>query len=492
MTPTYPHHTSKNMKIQFRKDFRLKRLTVYISSRRSPIRGLLQVMVFAFLAVLPGDVHARFGVPTEPLKLFVDFARYRGDTQHLYVEFYYSFSQKSLTYRPDSAGFSAGVDMTLIVRNGDSVVYGDRWVVPHHLSDSSTFSAAFDLVAVSALELRSGDYVATIVGRDLHNPASKDSVLIAIPIRMIDSSRVVVSDLELASEIRQGNAGTSFFKNTFEVIPTPKGIYTQDQVCFYYAEMYNLLAGEDRQHIVVRTGVRDAVGREVITREKQRKRGAESGILVDQIAVNKLRTGTYTLSVALLDSGKRVLTSSAKKFFVYNPSLGIDSSLTSSPGAGFSAVYAAMNEPELDREFTFAIYESTEDEEHRFKELSGVESKSTFLEEFWKRRPEGLRKEYLERVAYSNQNLRVLGREGYKTDRGRVHVVYGPPDDIERHPNEPDSKPYEIWSYNNIQGGVIFVFVQRISGGQYELVHSTHRNELRDDLWKSRYADTAR
>ncbi len=80
-------------------------------------------------------------------------------------------------------------------------------------------------------------------------------------------------------------------------------------------------------------------------------------------------------------------------------------------------------------------------------------------------------------------NFAVMGREGYRADRGRVHIVYGPPDDIERHPNETDSRPYEIWSYNNIQGGVIFVFVQKNSGGDYELVHSTHRNELRDDNW---------
>jgi len=76
-----------------------------------------------------------------------------------------------------------------------------------------------------------------------------------------------------------------------------------------------------------------------------------------------------------------------------------------------------------------------------------------------------------------------MGREGYRTDRGRVYIMYGPPDDNERHPNESDMRPYEIWSYHNIQGGVIFVFVQRSSTSEYELVHSTHRNELHDENW---------
>ena len=67
--------------------------------------------------------------------------------------------------------------------------------------------------------------------------------------------------------------------------------------------------------------------------------------------------------------------------------------------------------------------------------------------------------------------------------RGRVVIMYGTPDDIERHPSETETRPYEIWSYNNIQGGVIFVFVQRNTAGDYELVHSTHRNELHDENW---------
>lgn len=91
---------------------------------------------------------------------------------------------------------------------------------------------------------------------------------------------------------------------------------------------------------------------------------------------------------------------------------------------------------------------------------------------------------YLARVAHANATYSNLGREGYRTDRGRVFIQYGAPDDYERHPNESDMKPYEIWSYNDIQGGVIFAFVQRNQGGDYELVHSNHRNELHDENWQ--------
>jgi GWxTD domain-containing protein len=220
-----------------------------------------------------------------------------------------------------------------------------------------------------------------------------------------------------------------------------------------------------------------------MSKERPRKRVAESSVLVDNLSVDKLRSGTYSLVLSVLDSGKQVLAQSGKKFFVYNPTLGVDSTLLASAASLPLQVYMSMQEPELDREFQWLRYESTDAEKGQYKELKGTEAKRKFMSDFWRKRSPEHRDEYLVRVGYTNSNFQMLGKEGYKTDRGRVYIMYGPPDDVERHPNESETRPYEIWSYNNIQGGVIFVFVQRNSGGDYELVHSTHRNELRDDNW---------
>ena len=143
----------------------------------------------------------------------------------------------------------------------------------------------------------------------------------------------------------------------------------------------------------------------------------------------------------------------------------------------------AMGETELDQEFRWLRYEANDRERSNFEQLSGADAKRKFLSDFWRGRPAGKRDEYLARVAVANQTMRAGAKDGFRTDRGRVLIMYGNPDDVDRHPNEIDSRPYEIWSYNNIQGGVIFVFVQRTAGAEYELVHSTHRNELRDDNW---------
>jgi hypothetical protein len=59
---------------------------------------------------------------------------------------------------------------------------------------------------------------------------------------------------------------------------------------------------------------------------------------------------------------------------------------------------------------------------------------------------------------------------------------------VEHFQSTTESNPYEIWHYNSLQGGVIFVFVDREGMGNATLVHSTYRDELRDDDWYNHYA----
>ena len=72
---------------------------------------------------------------------------------------------------------------------------------------------------------------------------------------------------------------------------------------------------------------------------------------------------------------------------------------------------------------------------------------------------------------------------GWRTDRGRVYIIYGPPDEVERYPYSENMKPYEIWHYYNLQGGVIFVFGDRTGFGSYELLHSTLVGEIKNEEW---------
>jgi GWxTD domain-containing protein len=109
------------------------------------------------------------------------------------------------------------------------------------------------------------------------------------------------------------------------------------------------------------------------------------------------------------------------------------------------------------------------------------DEKLGYFKRFWKRvdpNPETekneLMDEYYLRVNTANQAFATLSQDGWQTDRGRIFIKFGEPDDIERHPFEIDSQPYEIWRYYSNRK--VFLFVDRTSFGDYYL-HPNYLDE---------------
>ena len=91
------------------------------------------------------------------------------------------------------------------------------------------------------------------------------------------------------------------------------------------------------------------------------------------------------------------------------------------------------------------------------------------------------------RIDYANKHFSTQFRQGAQSDRGMVLLKYGFPSDRDLFPSQMDNKPYEIWIYTHIEGGVEFVFVDEIGTGVYDLVHSTKRGERYNPNWHERY-----
>ncbi len=443
------------------------------------------VYLLSAILVLALKLDAQTIRPGEPIRLTVDLARFRGaDDSTGYFELYYSVPQRSLTYRADTNGFSGAIDLQAVVRRGDSVFYRDRWTAPSRIKDTADLQRGLNLVGVCQVGLPKGEFLLRVVAADMNEESRKDSVAVRFTMQPPGSDRIIMSDLELASTIRKSAQKTPFYKNTLEVVPDVGALYSAKQTLYYYAEVYNLLLDSAMTNFFVRCSVTDAIGRVKFTHDRPKKRMGESQVIVDQVALNELKTGTYTMALSLMDSAKHPVTSVTRKFFVLNEQLGTDSTLLAANSTVPLAVYSSMNEEELDTDFNEAKYTATETERDQWQLLKGADAKRAFMSAFWRKRPVGYRDTYMARVEYANANYRNMKTPGYRSDRGRVYIVYGPPDDNERHPSESDSRAYEIWSYHNIQGGVIFVFVQRSTTGEYDLVHSTDRNELHDDNWQ--------
>jgi len=91
-----------------------------------------------------------------------------------------------------------------------------------------------------------------------------------------------------------------------------------------------------------------------------------------------------------------------------------------------------------------------------------------------------LMEEYYRRVSFSLEAFTVV-QEGWKTDRGMIYILYGPPDEIQRGPFEIDRKPYQVWDYFRL--GKQFVFYDRSGFGDYSLDYSY----LNENDWRFNY-----
>jgi GWxTD domain-containing protein len=133
----------------------------------------------------------------------------------------------------------------------------------------------------------------------------------------------------------------------------------------------------------------------------------------------------------------------------------------------------------------------TDQERAAFKQLSNDEERDNFIEAFWQRRdptPDTEENEYKEehyrRIAYSNEHF-AAGIPGWKTDRGRIYIMYGPADEVDSHPSggsyerpmeegggETSTFPFEDWRYRYLEGigqEVIIEFVDTCMCGDYHM-----------------------
>ena len=145
----------------------------------------------------------------------------------------------------------------------------------------------------------------------------------------------------------------------------------------------------------------------------------------------------------------------------------------------------------LSKDVTYII---TDEERKAFKKLENDDERERFIEEFWRRRDPDpdtdeneFKEEYYERIAYANEHF-ASGIPGWKTDRGRIWIMYGKPDERETHPmggsyerpsyeggGSTTTYPFETWFYRYLPGvgsGIEIEFVDPTGSGEYRIARN--------------------
>lgn len=461
--------------------------------------GLYLVLFFLIVLLTPG------AQAQNSLQLSLDVAQFQNSAQKPYLEIYYGLAEGTIEYVPNAEGkYCSQVVMDLMIYKADSLWATKVWKFEKTLEDTIQLDENKQMVDMFRYFLDGPEtYRVVIHARDLNRKGDIDSVVTEIKCREFLSEAMQLSDVQLASQIKKVSDSSSkvFYKRNYEVLPNPTLIYGEGApVLYYYFEAYNLLKNVPSEKYKCLAFLKDSNGKVVEglgSPSRTKKKMYDHSVEMGMINISTLPTGQYFFVYGITDAAGVELSRKEKRFFVYNPSVPIASAAQVGINMGTRVAdlggLEAMTQKELDVEFERMQYLTEKEHREFYKNLTNPEAKKQFVSSIWqsKTSDEGLtgmnyRQLYLSRVREANARYKATGRDGWKTDQGRVFILYGQPTNIERFPSTPANKPYQIWTYDNLrgQGGVIFVFADRFGFNRYELLHSTLRGELQDPFWQ--------
>jgi GWxTD domain-containing protein len=127
-----------------------------------------------------------------------------------------------------------------------------------------------------------------------------------------------------------------------------------------------------------------------------------------------------------------------------------------------------------------AVYIISDQEKAAFERLQTDEERRMFVDQFWARRDptpgsveNKFKEQHYRRIAFANRHFRTAsGTPGWRTDRGHMYIVYGPPDEIDSHPKTASADGIEQWRYGHVEGlgdNRFFTFVDKAGSGDFRL-----------------------
>ena len=444
---------------------------------------------FLFFILLSYNLHAQLDF----LALSADYATFVGKTGKTYTEIYVAFYQSDLAYNVEDSLKVAHFSHRIKIMQNDSLLMQDERHYKNTTPPGEQIKQLSQFMDVFAFELEPGNYdLIAILLDEVSQKRGEYTIPLSIPAY---GSGLKISDIELSTKINKTNEVNNFSsKNNLEILPNPFRTFGLNYpILYFYFEVYNLKLNKDgNNRYTYHYYISDSDGRRVRDFPEKIK-SSGSKIIAEAGGTNiiTLASDSYFLNINIEDMQTGSKAFARKKFRVDKPQRQLSDNQIQARLEGYEE-YVEYGHPQLVDEFNKVAYIATKQEQQIFNELD-IDGMRRFMSDFWKRRDPDpttavneYKRIYFENLQYANANFSSAFKEGWRTDQGRVLLIYGKPDEIERHPSSMGTSPYEMWHYYSLEGGSYFVFADVTGHGNYELLHSNYRNEIKDSNWRQR------
>lgn len=362
-----------------------------------------------------------------------------------YLEFNCAIPYNELYYKEAAGKIFADCDLKIKLLNKERTDSLSDSL--HHQFTIPSFSRAAKEGLIFYIQF--GKYIAAGEYDYIITLTSGDNTGVIQGKKIVTDNDFLMSDLLLAKTIFRDTLGRALTKGNLKIIPQPSAIFEEGvENVFIYYELYNI--NPDTTNFTIRYMISDATGKTIrkITREVERKFPHQAINL--GFDIRAFEPGDYFIRVLLCDSLSGKSTEKSVGFRIKKKREKI-----------------ILSEDLL---YYDAIEYFVSAQEYRYFLALDDKGRKMYLKKFWEKHNYN---EIAQRYEYADEHFREGNKSGSKTDRGRIYIKYGTPDEIDNKQFE-SSNPYEYWQYYS---GIEFIFVDVRGTQEYTLVWTNARDE---------------
>ncbi|UKN02035.1 GWxTD domain-containing protein [Paracrocinitomix mangrovi] len=427
-------------------------------------------------------------------RAFFNYKVFYTPDQAAYVTTYLQFSGGTFKYETNQNGnLVTKVEITHLFSIGDSVVFVDKYSLDSPEMIDSIVDDFFDIQNYG-LDPGIYDYQLTIKdvvsGEEVQGNQS-------LKIDPFTPDKLQFSDVALIQSAAPSEDKNNFVKNGFFLLPYMTNYFPpeMDKIAFYF-EMYNAkkVIGEDEQFIMTYE-ITNNDNQKKVEGIFQHKRLSTAPVIpvIGYLPISGLPSGDYNVLINIIDKNNDTIASNYTFFQRRSDVIPQGISVE-------DVVLDAKWIEEIPRDsipyFLGSIMPIAPKYEYetirKMLKSDDTTRMQKYLLAFWQQTaPNNTTVEwykYKNTVYYCEKLFGTQIKNAFETDRGRVWLKYGAPNQFIDRPNEPSAYPYQIWHYYRIgqRSDVRFIFYNPdLVTNDYPLLHSDMQGELQNYRWQN-------
>lgn len=395
------------------------------------------------------------------ITVYFNYSVFNTNNSKPYLETYLTVSGNTVKFLPTTGGYQASVNISWKILKGKEVVKTSGYNLMSPLATDTLHLPSF--IDNQRFLLDNGEYTLELVVTDNASPLAKSAHSEKITILFNRDKKVYSSNIQILESFSKSTAQSALTKSGYELVPYNINYFPKNQHALkFYLETYNLdtVIGKASKFVYsYYVENSDDLQKQFGLSGFQKQNASRINPLLAQFDITQLPSGNYNLVVEVRDSLSIVQLQ--KKWFFQRQSDAVQREQFES--VNYKTVEDFFNSVQgVDslKQFVECLWPISSYQE---REWQGIQIKRKdpnlmrgYLVGYWKEQAADtadalkLWYSYYKEVLQTNALLKCGKQKGYYTDRGRVYLQYGKPDQRNQVNSEPDTYPYEIWQYYRI------------------------------------------